>query len=252
MNRLEKTNRELVDYSFSIMTLKLVTKMSNIEDKMDNRVYFRSGGKSYDITKFRSKAEVWYDWVESVRHRMMRMVLSRGALGWVYKRLTEASGIKGKAYKSWRLIMKEIGDRCGGWIETEEETDLKNHLRWARIRVKGLTKKIPLSIEIANEENIFSLPIWVEALVTFRRKYDEGACTSKERNEGGHRGRNPSDLSRCRNIHRSEKLHVIPNREDKVFLVQAVTGVEKSQKGPLQSKYKATWFKSWTKSFRHV
>ncbi|KAH0722376.1 hypothetical protein KY290_005057 [Solanum tuberosum] len=81
-----------------------------------------------------------------------------------------------------RLIMKEIGDWCGGWIETEEETDLKNHLRWARIRVKGLTKKILLSIEIANEENIFSLPIWVEALVTFRRKYDEGACTSKERN----------------------------------------------------------------------
>ncbi|KAH0722377.1 hypothetical protein KY290_005058 [Solanum tuberosum] len=69
---------------------------------MDNRVYFRSGGKSYDITKFRSKAEVWYDWVESAKHRMMRMVLSWGALGWVCKRLTEASGIRGKAYKSWR------------------------------------------------------------------------------------------------------------------------------------------------------
>ncbi|KAG5576281.1 hypothetical protein H5410_056415 [Solanum commersonii] len=76
-----------------------------------------------------------------------------------------------------RPIMKEIGDRCGGWIETEEETDLKNHLRWARIRVKGPTKKFPTSIEITDEENIFSLPIWVELPVTFRKKYDEGACT---------------------------------------------------------------------------
>ncbi|KAH0641785.1 hypothetical protein KY290_033395 [Solanum tuberosum] len=50
---------------------------------MDNKVYFRSGGKSYDITEPRSKAEVWYDWVENARHHKRRMVLSRGALGWV-------------------------------------------------------------------------------------------------------------------------------------------------------------------------
>jgi len=53
--------------------------------------------------------------------------------------------------------------------------------------------------------------------VTFRKKYDEGACTSKERDEGGYRGRNPSDLSRCRDIYRSEKLPVKPNRKEKVF-----------------------------------
>ncbi|KAH0641782.1 hypothetical protein KY290_033393 [Solanum tuberosum] len=113
--------------------------------------------------------------------------------------------------------MKEIGDRYGGWIETEEETDLKNHLRWARIRVKGPAKKNSASIEIADEENIFSLPIWEELSVTFRKKYDEGACTSRERDKDGYRGRNPSDLSRCRDIHMSEKLRVKPNREEKVF-----------------------------------
>ncbi|KAF3684182.1 putative pyruvate decarboxylase isozyme 2 [Capsicum annuum] len=31
-------------------------------------------------------------------------------------------------------VMKKIGDDCGGWPENEEETELKNHLRWARIR----------------------------------------------------------------------------------------------------------------------
>ncbi|WMV45908.1 hypothetical protein MTR67_039293 [Solanum verrucosum] len=34
-------------------------------------------------------------------------------------------------------VMKEIGEKCGGWIENKEETELKNYLRWARILVKG-------------------------------------------------------------------------------------------------------------------
>lgn len=37
--------------------------------------------------------------------------------------------------------MRKIGDKCGGWLENEEETELKNHLRWARIRVKGPREK---------------------------------------------------------------------------------------------------------------
>lgn len=35
-------------------------------------------------------------------------------------------------------IFKQIGDLCGGWIETEEEAILRNLLKWARIKVKGL------------------------------------------------------------------------------------------------------------------
>ncbi|KAG5579903.1 hypothetical protein H5410_050530 [Solanum commersonii] len=339
---------------------KRLTEASEIREKTDKLWRCRDFSTNFFI------AEVWYDWVESARHHMRRMVLSRGALDWVCKRLTEASEIREKADKSWRweklskkieafinrgtkqtktlklsgkvdyaankggggsyrdvlqkskwtriekelaeegndtptrnnvrrwaqqtwngahgvqskkaiehvlmgdwrrqrgrlklqwwssttgafpithefkwfwirvlglplhlwskIIMKEIGDRCAGWIETEEETDFKNHLCWARIRVK-------------------------EAPVTFCKKYDEGACTSKEREKGGYRERNPSDLSRCRNIHRSEKLPVKPNREYKVFLVKAVTGVEKSQKGPLRANRRPLGFKPWTKSFGPV
>ncbi|KAG5605556.1 hypothetical protein H5410_027048 [Solanum commersonii] len=35
-----------------------------------------------------------------------------------------------------RVLLKgpqKIGERCGKWIEMEEETELKNHLRWAQI-----------------------------------------------------------------------------------------------------------------------
>lgn len=38
---------------------------------------------------------------------------------------------------------------------------LKNHLGWARIRVKGLRETMPLSIDVDNGNLIFSMTIWV-------------------------------------------------------------------------------------------
>lgn len=67
-------------------------------------------------------------------------------------------------------VMKQIGDQCGGWLETEEETTLKNHLRWARIRVKGPREKIPTEIEIEDGDGFFLLPVWCEAPARFKKK----------------------------------------------------------------------------------
>lgn len=67
-------------------------------------------------------------------------------------------------------VMKEIGDKCGGWLENEEETELKNHLRWARIRVKGPREAIPLSIDVDDGNLIFSMPIWVESPAMYKKK----------------------------------------------------------------------------------
>ncbi|KAG5572325.1 hypothetical protein H5410_062091 [Solanum commersonii] len=69
-------------------------------------------------------------------------------------------------------VMKEMGDQCGGWIEAEEETQLKYHLRWALIRVKGPLKEIPAYVEVSDGEFNFSLPVWCEAPARFRRKSD--------------------------------------------------------------------------------
>lgn len=65
-------------------------------------------------------------------------------------------------------VMRKIGDDCGGWIENEEETELKNHLRWARIEVRGPREKIPTMIEIVDGDLISSLPVWCESPATFR------------------------------------------------------------------------------------
>lgn len=38
---------------------------------------------------------------------------------------------------SYSKTIKEIQYACGRWFENEEETELKNHIRWARNRVIG-------------------------------------------------------------------------------------------------------------------
>lgn len=70
---------------------------------------------------------------------------------------------------SSQTTFKQIGDACGGWIETEEETTLKNHLHWARIKVKG-DGDVPREVEMGSDGYIFKMPIWCEVLATVKRK----------------------------------------------------------------------------------
>jgi len=61
-----------------------------------------------------------------------------------------------------QTIFKSIGDFCGGWVETEEETQLRNHLKWARIRVEGDGSRIPKEVTILNAGISFSMQLWTE------------------------------------------------------------------------------------------
>ncbi|KAH0712442.1 hypothetical protein KY289_008401 [Solanum tuberosum] len=87
--------------------------------------------------------------------------------------------VLGLPFHLWNSkMMKEIGDACGGWLENEEETELKNHLRWARIRVRGPKEKILTSIEVDDGDLIYSLPIWCELPALYRKKQE--ASSSRE------------------------------------------------------------------------
>ncbi|KAF3645351.1 hypothetical protein FXO38_19673 [Capsicum annuum] len=46
--------------------------------------------------------------------------------------------------------------------QTEEETELKNHLKWARIEVLGDGRNIPSKVTLVKEGLKFLIPIWVE------------------------------------------------------------------------------------------
>ncbi|KAG5585484.1 hypothetical protein H5410_045918 [Solanum commersonii] len=52
-------------------------------------------------------------------------------------------------------VFQEIGGVCGGWIATEEETKIKNHMKWARILVANDGRKIPKEWEFGGLSEAF-------------------------------------------------------------------------------------------------
>lgn len=64
--------------------------------------------------------------------------------------------------------LKQIGDQCGGFIETKEEEILKSHLHWDRVKAKGDGKLIPTEIEVTSDGLVYTIPKWVEVLVSVR------------------------------------------------------------------------------------
>lgn len=74
--------------------------------------------------------------------------------------------LQGLPMNIWsQKVFKEIGNLCGGYIQTEE-TFLKNHLHWARIKVQGDSKQIPREVEITCYSFTYTIPVWCEAPVT--------------------------------------------------------------------------------------
>lgn len=59
-------------------------------------------------------------------------------------------------------IFKAIGDLCGGWLETEEETTMKNYLKWARIKVCSDGNNISREVKVENGGVIFEMQIRAE------------------------------------------------------------------------------------------
>ena len=62
-------------------------------------------------------------------------------------------------------VFQEIENLCGGWVATEEETKLRNHMNWARILVANDGRNIPKEVSISRNGVIFHFPIWFECQV---------------------------------------------------------------------------------------
>ncbi|KAF3615933.1 hypothetical protein FXO37_35298 [Capsicum annuum] len=57
-------------------------------------------------------------------------------------------------------FFKGIGNYCGRWLETEEETSFKKYLKLARIRIKGDRDLVPKEVKITDNGLTFVIPIW--------------------------------------------------------------------------------------------
>ncbi|KAH0675595.1 hypothetical protein KY285_023396 [Solanum tuberosum] len=60
---------------------------------------------------------------------------------------------------------KAISDFCGGGVETEEETHLRNHLKWARIKTNGDGSCVSKEVTIDDSSFQFTMQLWTEAPV---------------------------------------------------------------------------------------
>ncbi|KAG5616845.1 hypothetical protein H5410_016669 [Solanum commersonii] len=75
---------------------------------------------------------------------------------------------------------KEIGELCGGWLMTEEETELRNHLKWARIEIRGDGRSIPSEVSISRDGTKFIIPIWAERKTLFEFLSESNRTTTRE------------------------------------------------------------------------
>ncbi|KAG5615576.1 hypothetical protein H5410_015400 [Solanum commersonii] len=56
-------------------------------------------------------------------------------------------------------VFCEIKNFCGGWIQTEEETELRNHLKWARLKIRGDGDDVLSFVELVHEGLTFKVQI---------------------------------------------------------------------------------------------
>ena len=59
-------------------------------------------------------------------------------------------------------ILKELGDRCGGFVGMDKATTLRKDLRWVRILVKNSCYRKPSSVNMLARARSYELQIWWE------------------------------------------------------------------------------------------
>ena len=58
------------------------------------------------------------------------------------------------------LILKRIGDKCGGFDAVDENTESLNDPRWARIRVKWDGSTNPRAMIVSEGDRSFAIQLW--------------------------------------------------------------------------------------------
>ena len=131
----------------------------------------------------------------------------------------------------WSLpILKRIGDKCGGFDAVDENTELLNDPRWARIRVKWDGSSSPGSMIVAEGDRNFAIQLWWElqprmmwenSLSKPRRDFgtrEEGDVCPRAMERVGHVARD--------RLKKHEKLNGISHKK-----IEKLLGVERNKDG---------------------
>ncbi|GFS36239.1 hypothetical protein Acr_00g0044890 [Actinidia rufa] len=60
-------------------------------------------------------------------------------------------------------LFRALGDRCGGFVMMAEETMSREHVKWARICVRGTGISIPATLSIGMGSLVYMCAVWVES-----------------------------------------------------------------------------------------
>ncbi|RVW71565.1 hypothetical protein CK203_047968 [Vitis vinifera] len=74
------------------------------------------------------------------------------------------------------LVLRRVGDACGGFLDVDPQTESMEDLQWARILVRSDGENLPGSMEIGVEEMTYILTLWWEAVPSLRQEEGGGAA----------------------------------------------------------------------------
>ena len=103
---------------------------------------------------------------------------------WVEEEMEQEAWVKifGLPISLWSpVILKKIGEECGGFVEIDEQTRSMGEIQWARILVKIRGDFRPSMLEIEVEEEVYSVALWWEIRPVVRRIFS--ATENRKRNE---------------------------------------------------------------------
>ncbi|GFS31727.1 hypothetical protein Acr_00g0018900 [Actinidia rufa] len=82
-------------------------------------------------------------------------------------------------------LFRALGDRCGGYITTAEETLSRDHAEWARICVRGTGSSILATLSIGMGSLVYVCPVWAESGARVVRRSEPTKDMFGEKRERG-------------------------------------------------------------------
>ena len=126
------------------------------------------------------------------------------------------------------LILKRIGDKCGGFVAVDENIEFLNDPRWARIRVKWDGSSNPRSMIVSEGDRSFAIQLWweVQPQMMWENRSSEPRRETGTREEGDV---SPRAIERVGNFVQDRmKKHEKPNgilhrKTGKLLVVERLT-----------------------------
>ena len=123
-------------------------------------------------------------------------------------------------------ILKELGDRCGGFVVMDKETTHRKDLRWARILVKNSCSRKPSSVNMLAGARSYELQIWWEIQPRVVEVYPQvyrskGLLTRpSEEDEGNSRANECVRVANGKRFHTAQEMQWVESQQK----VQGMSG----------------------------